>query len=124
MQRLKVIIVDDNELFRKVLAKFMKKQQQFQVIKQASNAHEAISLTQRLHPDLVLMDISMPGMSGMEAAQRIKQQFPNIKIVFVTIHEEEIYQTLVKSLNVDGFVCKSSLRRDLPRVLQQLRNSK
>jgi DNA-binding NarL/FixJ family response regulator len=121
MQRSKVLIVDDNELFRKALAKFMKRQQKFQVIKQAANGDEAVALTQRLHPDLVLMDISMPGMSGVEAAQRIKQRFPGIKIVFVTIHDEETYQTLVKSLNFDGFVCKSSLKRDLPRVLQQIK---
>jgi len=123
MRRLKVLIVDDNELFRKVLAKFMKRQPNFQVIGQARDAHEAIALNQSLHPDLVLMDISMPGMSGVEAARLIKEHHPDTKIVFVTIHESETYQTLTEVLEVDGFVCKSYLKRDLPRVLQQLKST-
>ncbi|MGH7450691.1 MAG: response regulator [bacterium] len=117
----KALVVDDNEWFRKLLVKFMKNRRKFQVIEEAANGHEAVALTQRLHPDVVLMDISMPGMSGLEAARQIKTLLPDTKIVFVTIHDEKMCQTLAGIIDVDGFVCKSTLKRDLPKILQQIK---
>lgn len=113
--------MDDNEWFRKLLVKFMKNRRKFQVIEEAANGPEAVALTQRLHPDVVLMDISMPGMSGLEAARQIKTLLPDTKIVFVTIHDEKMRQTLAGIIDVDGFVSKSTLKRDLPKVLQQIK---
>jgi DNA-binding NarL/FixJ family response regulator len=94
-----------------------------EVIGEAGNGAEAIHYTQTSHPDLILMDISMPIMSGFEAARHIKEDAPSTKIVLVTIHDNSTYQALATLLQVDGFVCKSSLKKDLPKVLLQLTSS-
>ena len=116
----RVIVVDDNEAFRVGLREFLEKQKGIEVIDEAKSAMEAVQLTHSLHPDIVLLDISMPGMSGLETAKQIKGFSPDTKIVFVSIHEDATFRTVAESLHVDGYVCKSSLREDLPKVLQEI----
>lgn len=116
---LNILIVDDNEAFRTGVSEFLKKDKSFHIIGEAEDGIEAISQTQLLHPDLILLDISMPRMSGFEAAQKIKAFSPGTKIVFLTIHEEETYQALAESIKVDGYISKNSLKHDLPVLLHR-----
>jgi DNA-binding NarL/FixJ family response regulator len=69
-----------------------------------------------------MIDISMPGVGGLEATRHIKEYRPDTKVVFVTIHEERTYQILADILQADGFVCKSSAKRDIPKVLRKIRS--
>lgn len=117
MKPIRILLADDNEEFRKSLAEYLDLRPQFIVVGQAKNGLEAVSLAHARMPDLVLMDISMPEMSGLEAARRIKQLLPGIRVVFITIHEDRTYQSLAEVLGVDGFVCKNSLKKDLPGVM-------
>src|SRR5437879_5462373 len=103
---LTVLVADDNDEFRTDLVKFLKTRTEIGAVRQAKNGMEAVNMTQTLHPDLVLMDISMPGMSGIEAVKNIRESSPGTKIVFVTIHEEKLYRALAHLLDVEGFVCK------------------
>lgn len=123
MQSMKVLIADDQDEFRTSLAEFINKHEGFEVIGQATNGDEAITLTKILSPDLILMDISMPRLNGIDAARQIKEFAPAMKIVFITIHEEHTYRALVKLLHVHGYVCKSSLKQELPTVLQQMKEN-
>jgi DNA-binding NarL/FixJ family response regulator len=122
LKTLKVLIVDDNETFRTDLKEFLDHQDGVDIIAEASNGQDAIYFTHSLHPDLVLLDISLPGMSGIEVAREIKEFFHDTRIVFVTIHEEKTYQAIAETLGADGFVCKSSMKKDLPRVLQRIKD--
>lgn len=123
MHPLSVLVVDDNTTYRTGLAEYLQKQDGVRVIGQAKDGLEAISLALTLDPDLIFMDISMPGLGGLEATKRIKQQSIKTKIVFVTIHEEKTYQVLAEMLQADGFICKSSVKQDLPKVLQHIRST-
>jgi NarL family two-component system response regulator LiaR len=116
----KILLADDNEEFRASLAEYLDQQSGVAVVGQVGDGRAAIYATHSLRPDLVLMDISMPGMSGLEAARQIKGFAPSTKIVFVTIHEDKTYQALAEVLGVDGFVCKSSVKQDLPKVLARV----
>lgn len=118
-----VLVVDDNDSYRGNLINFLQKQDDVQIIGQARDGLEAMSLTHTLNPDLVMMDISMPGVGGLEATRHIKERHPGTKVVFVTIHEERTYQILADILQADGFVCKSSAKRDIPKVLRSIRSS-
>jgi DNA-binding NarL/FixJ family response regulator len=118
-----VLVVDDNDSYRGNLINFLQKQDDVQIIGQARDGLEAMSLTHTLNPDLVMMDISMPGVGGLEATSHIKERNPGTKVVFVTIHEERTYQILADILQADGFVCKSSAKRDIPKVLRSIRSS-
>jgi DNA-binding NarL/FixJ family response regulator len=119
---LSTIVVDDSDTYRGELVKYLKTQSGIDVIAEARGGLEAISLA-HLHPDLdlVLMDVSMPGMGGLEAAKIIKEHLGSVKIVLVTIHDEETYRRLADVVQVDGFVCKSSVKNDLPVVLGRIR---
>ena len=122
MQPLKVLVVDDNDGFRTILKEYLEKQQGIEVIEQAKGGLEAISYTQLLAPHLVLLDISMTGLSGIEVASFIKNFYPKTRVVFVTIHEEQSYRDLANNLHVDGYVSKSNLKRDLPPLLERLKS--
>ncbi|RPH37992.1 DNA-binding response regulator [bacterium] len=117
-----VLVVDDNDSYRADLIDFLQKQDDIQIIGQARDGLEAMSLTHTLNPDLVMIDISMPGVGGLEATRHIKEYRPDTKVVFVTIHEERTYQILADILQADGFVCKSSAKRDIPKVLRKIRS--
>ena len=117
MRILRILIADDHEGFREEVTHYLRMQKGVEVVGRADNGKEAVFQAGMLHPDLVLMDISMPLMSGLEAARQIKEHAPEIKVVFVTIHEEGTYQSLAKVLGVDGFICKTDLKRELPKML-------
>lgn len=120
---MKILIVDDNEEFRSGVRSFLETHTNYEVVGQAKDGPEAFALLQIVHPDLVLLDISMPRMSGFEAANVIKAVSPDTKIVFLTVHEEATFQAIAETISVDGYVCKSSLKSELPRVLQAIDNS-
>src|SRR5262245_37254641 len=88
---LHILIVDDNEAFRTGVSEFLEKEKSFRIVGEGKDGVEAIFLTQLLHPDLVLLDISMLWMNGFGAAQKIKEFSPSTKVIFLTIHEEETY---------------------------------
>jgi two-component system, NarL family, nitrate/nitrite response regulator NarL len=117
MGSLRILIADDHEGFREEVTQYLRYQKGVEIVGSAGNGMDAVFQARSLHPDLVLMDISMPVMSGLEAAREIKEFSPDIKVVFVTIHEEGTYQSLAKVLGVDGFICKTDLKRELPKVL-------
>ena len=119
MDILRILLADDNEEFRTELADYLRSQEGVQLIGEAKDGLEAVYYANASRPDLILMDITMPGMSGIEAARQIKEHSPAIKIVFVTVHEEMTYQALAETLGADGFICKSNLKRDLPTILEE-----
>ena len=118
MRFLRILIADDHEGFREEVTHYLKMRNGIEIVGKADNGKDAVLQARSLHPDLILMDISMPVMSGLEAARQIKESSPEIKVVFVTIHEEGTYQSLAKVLGVDGFICKTDLKRELPRMIE------
>ncbi len=120
IDELKIVVADDNESFRKGFVELLNKQKKIKVIGEAKNGMEAIKLTSLLKPNLVMIDISMPGMDGISAARIIKKQMPEICVVIITIYESSIYKILSDSISADGFVCKATLSEDLPKVLNKI----
>jgi DNA-binding NarL/FixJ family response regulator len=96
-----VIIVEDYNLTRIGIRSFLNKYENIKVIGEAENAEKGISLIRRLHPDVVLMDLGLPGMNGIEATQQVKSFDENIKIVILTSHdrEEEVISALGSGAN-------------------------
>lgn len=89
MNLIRVLLVDDHALFRKGLAGLLEKKKDFKVVGEAQDGAEAVEKAQQLKPDVVLMDISMPGMDGIAATQKIRRDVPSSKIVMLTILEED-----------------------------------
>jgi len=118
MGSVRVLLVDDHLLFRKGLARLLDAQPDFDVVGEAADGLEAIEQTQLLHPDLVLMDIRMPNCDGLEATQRIKDQMPDMKVVMLTVSDDEQDLATAVRYGADGYLLKDLLPETL---FQQLR---
>ncbi len=117
MNILKVLLVDDYERVRRSLASFLTKQRGVQVIGEAASGDEAIAETERLQPDLVLMDLEMPDRGGIEAMREIKMRAPRTRVVILSPYGGEIYRKMAWGNAADGFIDKSSMKQDLLQIL-------
>jgi two-component system response regulator DevR len=102
----KIIIVDDHEIVRLGLKSLLDQYPQYEVVSEAKNANEAVAQVESFHPDIVLMDIRLPGKSGIDACEEIKQNFPDVKVIMLTSYaEDEMLFSAIKA-GASGYVLK------------------
>jgi two-component system response regulator DevR len=102
----KIIIVDDHEIVRLGLKSLLDQYSQYEVVSEAKNANEAVAQVESFHPDIVLMDIRLPGKSGIDACEEIKQNFPDVKVIMLTSYaEDEMLFSAIKA-GASGYVLK------------------
>lgn len=108
-----ILIVEDNDSVRRSLRKWLEGAfPKYQFI-EAATGEQAINITQRQAPCAVIMDISLPGMSGIEATRRIKVTMPTTQVVILTIHEEEAFRTDAAAAGASAYVPKRMMRNKL-----------
>lgn len=117
MKTLKVLLVDDHEGFRKSLTCFLSEQYGVEIVGEAVNGRDAVDQTEKLHPDLVLMDLDMPEGDGFQATREIKLRVPDTKVVILSMHGGEVYRRMAWRHAADGFIDKSSMKSALLDVL-------
>jgi DNA-binding NarL/FixJ family response regulator len=122
MRQLATLVVDDSDSFRSEFVEYLRGVDGIHVIGEARDGKEALSMTDALEPELVLLDLSMPNLGGFETIRLIKDRHPNIRVVIVTMHEESSYHQFAEFYHADGFVCKSSIGRSIRRVVERLAN--
>jgi two-component system invasion response regulator UvrY len=105
---IRVMIVDDHGIVRTGLRNVLDDVSGMQVVAEACTGEEAIDLARRLKPDVVLMDISMPGISGLEATRRITTSFPAIRVIALTVHEQIPFPTSLLEAGASGYITKGS----------------
>lgn len=108
MPDLRIILADDHTLLRQGLALLVSKQRGLQVVGEAGNGAELLELVRTHKPDLVVVDLSMPGMDGLEATRRLKAEFPKLRIIVLTMHEDASYLTGAVQAGAHGFILKRS----------------
>lgn len=113
MNRLKVLIVDDHALVRAGIRLLLDSQAAIEVIGEATNGEEALAKVQDLAPDIVLMDVTLPGISGIEATRKIIHDFPDVKVLMLTMHSDEEYFFQAVSVGASGYVLKETTPEDL-----------
>lgn len=115
-----VMCVDDHRILRDGIALIISQQPDMQVVGSASSGEEAVALFARVHPMVTLMDLQLPGMSGLDAIHQIKQRAPEARIVVLTMHkgEEDIYRAL--QAGVATYLLKDTLADDLVRVIREV----
>ncbi len=118
MNTIRVLLVDDHSLFRKGVTAALAEQPDIQVVGEAADGLQAVAKARELDPHVVLMDISMPSMDGLEATRRIKAELPQIKIVILTVFEEA--QNLFEAIKsgAQGYLLKNVEPRDLVEMLR------
>jgi DNA-binding NarL/FixJ family response regulator len=116
----RILIADDHEVVRQGIRAILQARPDWQICGEAVNGREAISLTKELNPDVVIMDITMPHMSGLEASQEIaKLQLPSRVLIF-TMHESKSLAPSVRKAGAQGYVVKSRAAQDLIDALDRL----
>ena len=113
MNPIRLLLVDDHEIVRAGLRTLLARHPEVEVIGEAGSGGEAVSLAAELRPDVVLMDITMPDMDGVEATRRIKTSVPEVNVLALTIHEEEAYFFEMLNAGASGYVPKRVSPDDL-----------
>jgi DNA-binding NarL/FixJ family response regulator len=115
-----ILIVDDNANIRRLLRSFVETNAGFEVCGEAENGAEAIEKAKKLQPELVLLDMTLPGMSGTEAAPILKRLLPQVKIILFTMHTDGVNQALAETFNIDVVIAKSDSITKLTEHLNAL----
>lgn len=117
MKRLRLLLVDDHAVVREGLRALLAGDPQFDVVGEAADGNDAVAAASRLQPDVVVMDVSLPGSNGVQATRRIKQQQPGTRVVALTVHEESGYLRSLLDAGASGYVLKRSAAAELVRAL-------
>jgi DNA-binding NarL/FixJ family response regulator len=117
MDLLRVLIADDHPMFRQGLRTIFEAQPNLDVVGEARTGEEAIALSEQLEPDLVLMDIRMPGINGIEATRRILEASPHIRVLVLTMFQDEASVFTAMRAGARGYVLKDADKDDILRAL-------
>lgn len=111
--KIRVLIADDHTILREGLRKLLEEETDIEVVGEAADGHEAIAKATALKPDVILLDVAMPGMNGIAAAKRLRTTAPGSKVVILTVHQEEeyVYETL--RAGACGYVLKDAAAPEL-----------
>lgn len=116
----KILVADDHEVVRQGIRAILQARPEWEICGEAIDGREAISLAKQLHPDVIIMDITMPHLSGLEASQEIaKLQLPSRVLIF-TMHDSKSLDPSVRRAGAHGYVVKSRAARDLIAALDRL----
>jgi DNA-binding NarL/FixJ family response regulator len=108
MKKIKVLIADDHHMVRQGIKQILELENDIEVVSQASNGEEAVKLSREYKPDVILMDINMPGMNGLQAIEELKKEEGIYKVVVLTIHQDREYLFKTIQLGAEGYVLKDA----------------
>jgi len=119
-RKLRILLAEDHRVVRYGLKLLINDEPDMEVVGEASNGEEAVKKGRELRPDLVIMDLSMPGMTGSQATEILKADIPKIKILILTSYENQSYFQRMCQLNVSGYVLKSSASDELVAAIHKV----
>jgi DNA-binding NarL/FixJ family response regulator len=124
MQNIRLIIIDDHTLIRQTWSYFLSSDPRFSVVAETGNAEEGIELCKQHRPDLVMLDINLTGMSGMEALPLIRKYAPGTKVLAVSLHTQPVYVKKMMHNGASGYVTKNSSREEMITALLEVYSGK
>jgi DNA-binding NarL/FixJ family response regulator len=116
----RVLIADDHSLFAEGVMRLLESNERIEVVGHAHNGVEAVRLARRLRPDVVLMDIGMPGMNGIEATRRIKEHVPAASVLMLTASDKEEHVKLAAEAGARGYITKDSASSGLISTMLEI----
>lgn len=119
---IRVLVVDDLVLVRSGISRLLADAEQIDVVGQASSGEEAIVMSRELEPDVILMDINMPGIGGMEATQKILQRQPEIQIVALTVYDGDPYTSRLMKIGASGYLTKGAHLDEMIRAIVKVKS--
>lgn len=119
---IRVLVVDDLELVRSGISRLLADAEQIDVVGQAASGEEGIVMSRELEPDVILMDINMPGIGGMEATQKILQRQPEIQIVALTVYDGDPYTSRLMKIGASGYLTKGAHLDEMLRAIIKVKS--
>ena len=114
----KILLADDHQIIREGLRSLIEKQPGMEVVAQVENGRTAIKLTRKIKPDVIVMDINMPDMNGIDATRQIVAEFPGIKIIAFSMHSDHQFVAGALKAGVSGYLLKDSAFEELARAIR------
>ena len=124
MKRISVLLAEDHNIVREGLRALLNLEQDIEVICEAENGHQAVDLVEKLNPSVVVMDIAMPLLNGLEATRQILRFAPATKILILSAHSDDAYVERVMSLGASGYLIKQTAAHILPQAIREVHAGK
>ena len=117
-QQIRVVLADDHAVVRQGIRQFMEEAGDIEVIAEAEDGAEAVRLVEAHQPDVAVLDIRMPEMTGVEATRRIKERFPQVRVLILTAYDDDPYVFALLQAGADGYVLKTASGDELVRAVR------
>lgn len=114
---MRILVADDHAVVRKGIKSILEKYDAFAIICEASNGQEAIDKAEEFHPHLVILDLSMPIVNGFDAARSIRESWPDVPILILSMHSSEAHMDEARRIGVQGYVSKTEAGQTLVRAI-------
>jgi DNA-binding NarL/FixJ family response regulator len=124
MPALQLLLADDHEIVRQGLRSMLETQRDCKVVGEACDGRQAVTMTKQLNPDVVILDIGMPSLNGLEATRQILKMRPQTKVLILTMHESDSVIREVLDAGARGYILKTDAGRDLVSAVDSLRRNK
>lgn len=122
MKKITVLLCDDHAIFRESLRLLLQAKENIEVIGEAANGHQAVAEVARLRPEVVLMDLAMPLLNGIEATRRITSETPSIRVLFLSSYSDEQHVQQALDAGASGYVMKETASQELLHAINDVRN--
>jgi len=120
MNKTRILVVDDHRLFLEGVRKHLEPSPGFEVVGSASDGQRALQILKNLEVDVIVLDINMPNLDGAETARKVREQYPTIRILIVSMHKDYKYISNLKGIGVHGYILKNSGPAELVSAIQKL----
>jgi DNA-binding NarL/FixJ family response regulator len=117
MERIRLLLADDHSLIREGFKSLLGKNDKFEIVGVAENGKELITMAEKLNPEIILADITMPYVSGLEAVEQLIKKHPHIRFIMLTMHEEREYIMNALKIGVSGYIMKDVERSELEKAI-------
>lgn len=117
---IRLVLADDHEMVREGLARLLEDEPDFAMVGTASDGLETVQVVEQVQPDVLVVDLMMPGLNGLEVTRQLTQKFPNLLVVVLSMHADEAYVLEALRNGARGYVLKESGRTDLVQAIHQV----
>src|SRR3954454_2782561 len=124
MKRITVLLAEDHQVVREGFRALLKHESDIEVIGEAATGREAVQLTRKLRPAVVVMDIAMPLLNGLEATRQIRKDFPDTRVLILSAHSDDAYVEQMAALGAAGFLLKQTSSDNLATAIREVQKGK